>query len=199
MPLWITGAVVLILLGFGGVLACRSGGSATVTPPDQPTGQISGVSDGDIDAMLEALENREAPEPTMGAMCYAPMMLPDTVEYICPVCGEKTLYGSDDTWFLSYGIGTCREDAAFIDGSEMLDAVLDETEYCGSCSPGHEDPAMRLTIRYADGTEVTSEVTQFDLTILRGFLSGELFYVTSNDGTQPLQPHASRIRELLGR
>ena len=199
MPLWITGAVVVILLGFGGVLACRSGGSATVATPDQPTGQIRGVSDGDLNVMLEALENRDSPEPTMGAMCYAPMMIPDTVEYICPVCGEKTVYGYGDTWFLSYGIGTCREDVSFIDGSDMLDATLDETGYCSSCSPDVESPAMRLTIRYPDGTEVTSEVTPFDLTILKGFLSGELFYVTDNDGTEPLLPHAERIRELLGR
>jgi hypothetical protein len=199
MPFWLAGVVICILLGLGGVLACRSGASGVVPTRLNPSGDTARIPDSDLDSMLARLEREIAPEPTSGAMCYAPMALPDTAEYVCPVCGERTIYGWEQAYFLQFEIGQCRESVAALDSSDLLDAVLDESAFCSHCSPGIEQPSMRLTIRYPDGTEVVNEVTQQDLIVLEGFLSGELYYVGDRDSTEPLRPHLDRIRQLLGR
>jgi hypothetical protein len=199
MPFWIAGIVICILLGLGGMLACRSGASAAIPNRQCPAGEIARIPDSDLDAMLARLEREIAPEPTSGAMCYSPMALPDSTEYVCPVCGERTLYEWDQAYFLQFEIGQCREYAAAIDSSDLLDAVLDESAFCSHCSPGVEHPSMRLTIRYPDGSEVVNDVTLQDLTVLKGFLSGELFFVGERESTEPLRPHLDRIRQLLGR
>ena len=56
-------------------------------------------ADADIEARLDALS--KAPPPTTlmpGAMCYEPVMREiekTPAEYICPLCGEKTLFQRD--------------------------------------------------------------------------------------------------------
>jgi len=199
MPMWILGIVVIVLLGLGG-LACRS--SASAAPggdPGRASGEIAALPESAIDSLLARLETEKAPEPTMGAMCYSPVAMSDSNEYVCPVCGERTVYGYDLGWFLQYDLPGCREDAGAIDASDLLDAELDESDFCGHCSPGVEDPALRLAIRYGDGTEIVNEVSRRDLMMLRGFLSGELYFVADREATEPLQPHLERIRQLLGR
>ncbi|MCK5132026.1 MAG: hypothetical protein KAR40_07740 [Candidatus Sabulitectum sp.] len=44
-----------------------------------------------VNFLLARLESEEPPTQTMGVMCYEAMILPSVAEYICPVCGDKTL------------------------------------------------------------------------------------------------------------
>ena len=199
MPLWIAGIVICVLLGIGGVLACRSGASGAVPTRQVPSGETTGMPESELDEMLARLERDSVPEPTMGAMCYSPMALPDSAEYVCQVCGERTLYGWEQAYFLQIEINQCREIAGIIDSSDLLDAVLDESAFCSHCSPGVEHPSMRLVVRYEDGSEVVNDVTLQDLMVLRGFLSGELYYTGERESTEPLRPQVDRIRQLLGR
>lgn len=170
-------------------------------PADIGTGIRSTVSLSmdEIGLLLAVLEKEEAPDPVMGAMCYAPTSEPESAEYICPVCGEKTVYNNYQTWFLGRELYEARRLAELIDDSTEFSVVLDETLYCDYCSEEDgTDPSLVLRVTNDDGLETANRVTLTDLRMLDSFLQGRLYWVTSNDGQQPLREHGERMAELLG-
>jgi hypothetical protein len=157
------------------------------------------LSEGQVLALLDRLESEEAPEPVMGAMCYAVAQYPEVADYICPVCGEKTEYTSSETQFIEWELQGCRRLFDSISGATEFNLELDETRFCGFCSQAEsETPALYLVLTREDGTVVSNQVSQHDLMILESFLRGRLYYMTWNDGQEPLKPYADRIRTLLG-
>jgi len=200
MPIWLTGSILFLALGLGGFMVSKNRSSAidVKTSATVNSEEIVQMPSAKIDSLLSRLEMEEAPDPTMGAMCYAVMAPPDSVDYICPVCGERTLYSGTEAYFFQSDLSRSRDLVVAIDSSDLLDAVMDESSYCSFCDPDAEDPGMVLNIIFQDGSIVQSRVSRFDLTTLSAFLSGELVYRTDNDGTQPLKPYIGRIRELLG-
>ena len=90
-------AAVLLLV----CLLFAGGGCSTRTspgPPPPPIVSVAGMTSLDraaVRAMLKRLA--DAPPPTklaVGAMCYVVSPAPPRVDYICPKCGERTLYDS---------------------------------------------------------------------------------------------------------
>lgn len=156
------------------------------------------LTDEQVLVLLDRLERKPSPDPVMGAMCYGVAAYPEVAEYICPVCGEKTEYTSYDTQFIEYELQVCRRLFDGISAATEMDLVLDETRFCGFCTPSeYHSPGLYLVLAREDGTVVSNQVTEHDLSILESFLRGRLYYFTWNDGQEPLKPHADRIRVLL--
>lgn len=152
-----------------------------------------------IHFMLERLEKEEPPESVFGAMCYTPTVLPDYAEYICPVCGEKTVYAGNLSSFFQWELDAARRLVESIDAHTDFTVELDETPYCDYCSSGEEEsPSLILRVFIESGTETTSSVSITDLRMLDSFLQGRLYWVTSNDSQEPLQDYVDRLRHLLG-
>jgi hypothetical protein len=152
-----------------------------------------------IQLLLAKLENEDPPESVFGAMCYAPMVMPDSAEYICPVCGEKTVYSGNLSSFFQWELDAARRLVESIDAHTDFTVELDETSFCDFCSSEEEEsPSMILRVTSESGTETTSRVSITDLRMLDSFLQGRLFWVTSNDGQEPLKDHIDRMAELLG-
>jgi len=198
-------AIVIALLlstaaAIGAVrLRTKSGNSFNLLDVDVKLSDIGSVSYEEVDILLDRLQSREPPEPVYGAMCYEAVAPPQVAEYTCPVCGEKTLYTEYDTWFIEFELQGCRRIFDEISGASEMDIELDEALFCQVCTPDEgEGPALVLTLTLEDGTVISNRISEFDLRILESFLKGRLYYVTSNDGEQPLKPYAGRIRELLG-
>ena len=198
-------AIVIALLlstaaAIGAVrLRAKSGNSYNLLDMDVKLSDIGSVSYEEVEILLDRLQSREPPEPVYGAMCYEAVASPLVAEYLCPVCGEKTLYTDFDTWFIEFELQGCRRIFDEITGASDMDIELDETLFCQLCTPdASEEPALILTLTLEDGTVISNRVSEFDMRILESFLKGRLFYITSNDGEQPLSPYAGRIRELLG-
>jgi hypothetical protein len=120
-------------------------------------------------------------------------------EYLCPVCGEKSVYDSDwDDWAL-LSIDEARIVFAAVDSLTDFDLRLDETDLCSFCSTdGDSAHTLYLETPRGDGTPHRAAITVEDLRMLEGFFSRSLDYPTSNDGRLPLKPHLGRIREILG-
>jgi hypothetical protein len=157
------------------------------------------ISWSEVEILLDRLETTEAPEPVFGAMCYEMVAAPEVAEYVCPVCGEKTVYADYDTEFIECGLQVCRRVFDGIDEAAEMDIRLDESRLCSSCTPaGDVEQVLFLEVTLEDGSVVRNSVSEYDLRILEGFLRGRLFYYTWNDGQEPLKPHIERIRELLG-
>ncbi len=157
------------------------------------------LSMGQINILLARLEIEEPPEAVMGAMCYEAMAYPSVAEYICPVCGEKTIYNDFQTGFIEWELQGCRRMVDSINVFTEFDVSLDETLFCDFCSESSdEEPALLLRVASTDSTETVNRISVHDLRILESFLQGTLYYTTSNNGEQPLQDYSERIRELLG-
>lgn len=147
--------------------------------------------------MLLRLEREPAPEQIMGAMCYEPVATPDRADYICPVCGGRTLYGYPEGYFIYESLPQIRRIAAELEGNGFFEAALEET-YCCLCHPGEDDRGVTLVIAYSEGDTVRTRASLHDLMILQGFVSGELSYVEFNDARLPLKGHSDRLGTLLG-
>lgn len=190
--------VVLVAAGgYAGLVRMRKGnepsrGWTTVPSPGS-------LSDMELELLLARLENEPAPEPVMGAMCYSPMAIPDSAEYLCPVCGEKTVYHGGLYPFLQWELDLSRRLASSIDAATEMTVQLDETMFCPFCS-GQEgmDPHLVLRVTRNNGEVLENAVTVTDLRMLESFIAGNLHWTTSNEGQQPLRDHAERLAVLLG-
>ncbi len=202
--------VVLIIPAVAGYARIRPGaGSKSITSLDALTSStiaeimpesLMSLSVEQVNFLLSRLEKEEPPQSTMGAMCYQAMAPPATAEYICPVCGEKTLYSDSQTAFIEWELEGCRRLAESINSNTDFEIFLDEGLFCDYCSPdtGEENPEILLRVIYESDMEVVNRVSVIDLMMLDSFLQGNLFYTTSNDAQMPMQNYAGRMRELLG-
>ena len=152
-----------------------------------------------VNLLLERLEREEPPEPVFGAMCYDMMGPPAVAEYICPVCGEKTLYNDFQTAFIEWELQGARRLAESLDASTEFQIILDETLFCDYCSEdSEEETSLILRVLPEQGEEVVNRVSLTDLRKLDSFLQGRLYWLTDNDSQEPLQDYVERLRHLLG-
>lgn len=149
-----------------------------------------------VKLLLERVENEESPEFVMGAMCYAPMAFPERVEYVCPVCGERTFFSFSEAGLLQWDIHAMRRLVEEMKDNSYFEAALLET-FCGNCHPG-EIPGVSLRLVYAMGDTVVTPVTLTDLQMVSALIQGRLSYFTGNDSQAPLKEHADRLRAILG-
>lgn len=212
MPTLVTLAIVIIsgVLLLAGLVGCSKSNGAEQPVPASTVEQsvtadhVASLSAEGLRQRLADLEKAPPPVAKMGAMCYKPIGMPDQQEYICPKCGEKTLYAQSDEkdgqvlWQLSK-LADCRREVKSFPKSDDVTIALDESEFCSHCSPDAESPALVLVVKYKDGrTHRTSSVNTTDLRMLRDFLRGEKSYETFNEGSQPLKEYVPRLREMLG-
>jgi hypothetical protein len=171
--------------------------SGTARPQTAQAALLTAMSKGEVKRLLATIERAQAPEPKMGAMCYRMALPPDRMEYVCPTCGEKTLYEKEVSWTWMHQLDACRR--LFKELPKHDTMTLDESSFCRKCRPGTNAPSLRLVIRYDDRTSnVVSGITSQDLRLLKGLLSGDRSYRTSNEGQVPLKQELPRLRALLG-
>ncbi len=152
-----------------------------------------------INILLARLEREEPPDPVMGAMCYQAMAYPLVAEYICPVCGEKTIYSDLQTGFIEWELQACRRMVESINEYTEFDITLDEILFCDFCSESSdEEPTLLLRVASTDTAETVNSISIHDLRILESFLQGNLYYLTFNESQYPLLDCSDRIRQLLG-
>ena len=207
MPIFIAVLVVALagLLAIGVACSRRSPSSETDAANPQSSSitvkKIKSMSRADLEQMLARIEKRVAPEPRQGAMCYEETIPPERVDYVCTVCGEKTLYAKqwETAVFLERELGDCRRQVGALKRTISMDLRLDERNFCRKCVPEANTNGLALVVRYEDGnTHTCSGVRMEDLLLIRGFLSGKDAYATWNEGEEPIKSRIPRLRELLG-
>ncbi|MCY3019216.1 MAG: hypothetical protein NTW87_09350 [Planctomycetota bacterium] len=184
----------------------EGGNPAPVALPDKG----GGVTRDQVRQRLQELSGASAPKQLkIGAMCYEPMAAPNTADYVCPKCGQKTLYALADsgseqrkaTWEvmarITNELPACRRAAKEISG---LAVELDESQFCKQCSPDVTKPQLVLVVKYPDqaAPHRVTGVTADDLRLVKEFLVGARKHVFSNDGETPLKQHMPRLEQLLG-
>ena len=147
-------------------------------------------------------------------MCYDTAFPPDRIEYVCPSCGEKTLYarkehGEEQTSEVEDNLrATGRDKVRAYDRVEEIakcrgaikdiqgiKAELDESQFCRRCRPNVEDPVLFLKVFYANVSKITPDVRYKDLLLLTDFMQGNPQTLGCR---QALADHLPRLEELLG-
>jgi len=141
-----------------------------------------------------------APAPTnlsMGAMCYKPAAHPQSAEYVCPRCGEKTVYTTEQATVVLWELPAMRR---LVTQVPNLTVTLDEYEFCRHCSPNTIDPRTAIVVQFTgDWTgHVTEGVSTDDLELLKDFMSGSDKHIGSEGRQTPLKDHLDRLEQLLG-
>ena len=205
--LFLAMVLIAVLLTLSGVGA-QNTNSRTRKPHATEVSESDSVKRSDVrKRLLKLSEGRPPHDLSMGAMCYEMAAPPDRMEYICPKCGEKTLYASgkeDDSarlyrgmGFLHWDLPACRRIVEQIKGIQVQ---LDESQFCARCSPDVETPVLVLVVRY----EVEKEphrvegVKLEDLQLLSEFLSGSTKHEGDFGIETPLKDHLERLEQLLG-
>ncbi len=188
---WMT--VLLIALSATGAVA---GIALNQKGPFKVLRMLNGGRDR-VRLLLSRVEREDAPDFVMGAMCYSPVALPDRVEYVCPVCGERTLYGQYEGSFVQWELPAMRRMVEEMAGNVFFDLSLEET-FCSNCAAGDSTGEVRLLVIYAEGDTVRTPVCLNDLQMINGLVRGELSYTQSNDARSPLKNSLDRLRTILG-
>jgi hypothetical protein len=197
--------IIIIVISAAGIIfgafSCNLKNSKTnilnkdISPDDTVKGAYKRIA---IKEKLEALANAPAPtELKQGAMCYAAMLKRDSAEFICPKCGERTLYTGDLGWTVSRELPVSRNLA---DSIPAINLVLDESQFCKKCNPNIEIPQLCINYKLADDASETHicGISPNDLKIMKEFLQGKDKHLTNNDAEVPLKNFLPRLQELFG-
>ncbi len=206
-----TFAGIIALLLLIGCLALAGGCSDQSSCPPPVVVSAKGIQSLDraaIRAMLKRLADATPPDNlAIGAMCYAVMMPPRSADYICPRCGERTLYQESNEKHCIHGIALvvnneipeCRREYAELRKIAGEAVTFDESQFCRKCSPNVTEPKLQFHIMYEDGKpRDISNIRAEDLRILREFLAGRLIHQQANDSQSALKQSLPRLQQLLG-
>ncbi|OGI23182.1 MAG: hypothetical protein A2287_04450 [Candidatus Melainabacteria bacterium RIFOXYA12_FULL_32_12] len=182
---------IIAFVGFTGYTLAKDNNNSTL---DQ-------LSKSEYANKLEQLpQNPNTWEEPVSAMCYDTAAPPDRDQYICPVCGEMTLYSS----FFDIG-GTDLSKISYyrslIKKIKKLDVKLDESELCEKCSPNIETRKLYLLIKPKNHKNLipqrTSDITEEDINLLYEYSEGIKEHSTYY-GKFPIINYKDRLEELLG-
>ena len=206
-------AVTLLLAWLmlaGGGCSCNASEESppTAPPPVVLTEKMKSLDRAAVQKMLKRLANSAPPEKTsIGAMCYKPAGSSDRVDYLCPKCGERTLYvrhrqGLPDdpvVWIVDKELPKCRREFQEL-RKVAYDAIeFDESQFCRKCSPEVTSPRIAIHVTYEGGkARDVEKITANDLRMLREFFAGDLIHHGFQDEETPLQKSLPRLQELLG-
>ncbi|MCX7045273.1 MAG: hypothetical protein NTX50_07320 [Candidatus Sumerlaeota bacterium] len=191
--------LLLMLIG----VACgksRQSSFASLPPGAQVTAQsIQSLSSEEVGRMLSRLEKQSGRYDSMiGASCYIMSPPPDRADYICPVCGEKTLYTSNSAHLIPR-LGSFRSKFEALSQRKEAQFALDESSLCMKCRPEAKVRALMLKVTYANGARHEEPLQSVDeLQMLKGFLDGLCIYNDSWGNVASLCGQAPRLRALLG-
>ena len=200
--------IAFIIAGVSFFMIFNSGQSSQAKSAVEITASGTPVCEPDPSESKEALINRlkslaQKPAPknlNMGAMCYDMADPPDRAEYVCPVCGSKTLYANKDNsdipQFIERDLASCRQIAKSI---TKVKVVPDESQFCRKCKPNVKKPQLCLTIHYPDQSKHSAcKISEEDMNLLSEFFSGSDKHKLDNDEELPLKDYIKRLEELLG-
>jgi hypothetical protein len=159
-----------------------------------------------IEEKIKRLAETSPPENlSFGAMCYIKTIVQyDTREYVCPICGEKTIYGKNvNTNKFEYidgifwEIDACRREIEKVKG---INIKLDESQFCKHCSPEIKNPELCLLVNIANLNDTTKvcNISYMEIRYIHEFLNDQLVHKGERESETPLINNIPRIKELLG-
>lgn len=161
-------------------------------------------------ALLRKLADTPAPKvEVICALCYAIADPPHRADYVCPSCGERTLYDDGEKkWYqilgkqryaeeVECGIPACRCEFQELQKLAGDKITFDESQFCRKCCPDIQEPKLVLHVNYTgDEPHDVVDIDADDISLIRDFLEGKL--VHGGLDKIPLKERLPRLQELLG-
>jgi hypothetical protein len=203
----ITAIAIIILAAFFGFSKGHTETKKTLTKEKSAVIALSqSMKISEIKERLTELAKNPPPEKlSMGAMCYDMAFALPKNEYICPECGEKTLYTAEEGPRTSGSAVPVRRDIPecrrIIKQIKGLHIELDEKEFCAKCSPDLKDePKLCLIVRYQDKEKPhrAERITSEDLVLVQELVSGKDKHKGEQGAETPLKDYLERLQKLLG-
>ena len=164
------------------------------------SGTLDAATRQEVDRLLDKIAKSPPPENlSFGAMCYATIGPPMREEYVCPVCGTKTLYTSKEErkgFYEIVHVFSYREQCETL-RKLGWDVKLDESFLCSKCRKPEQSKDFFIVVTI-DGKTTRTKMQRDDLTKLIAFAKKERVWKTRQDMEIPLKKELPRIRELLG-
>jgi hypothetical protein len=190
------------------VVASAEEGTGKGEKPEESSDDTASVQEAEVDTTkyltraeierrLRVLAENPAPADLriIGAMCYD-VTSPTCATYVCPKCGERTLYSGRWTYIVWSTIPGCRR---IVKTLAQIPIELDEAQFCKKCSPKIESPELCLLVRFK-GEETHHRICNIsleDVTLLSEFLEGKDRHVHWNARESALKSHIDRLEEIL--
>lgn len=204
----IVALLFIILMVFGCSRNTTNSGDHEDKPPVVREESDTPMTRAQIAQKLQELANSKPPKDlSMGAMCYSMMAPPDKAEYVCPRCGDKTLYSGAHAGIVNSQLPYQRRLVNAISHGDSekqiskLTMELDETEFCSKCCVGSvSDPKAELVIRYR-GEEKPIRikgVNNEDLLLIHELISNKRTHSGSFGRETPLKKHIKQLYKVLG-
>ncbi len=201
----IAGFVILIVCLVLATPGCSGGraaedGQPGAKPPVVSAGEMQVLDRDAVRAMLKKVADSPPPQSLkMGAMCYDMAGPPQRADYVCPKCGERTLYEQGMAGIVEWQLPACRRELAELKKATGEAAALDESQFCRKCSPDAKEPKLALNLKYQGGQKSSvAGVTPMDIRLVREFLTGKMVHQGEQDRETAMKDHLPRLKELLG-
>jgi hypothetical protein len=207
--------VCLLLSGSRGFSQTTAGPPGkTDKPPAATTAEkIKSLDREQVRDLLKKLVNTPAPKDLKSsfAMCYNTAPPPTRADYVCPKCGERTVYDAGDNVppleradrdtipIVQWEIAACRRKMKGLQKVAGDAMSLDEAQFCRKCSPKVNAPKLVLHVKYkGEKPRDIENIESEDLRLLQDFLAGKS--VTEDDAgcKSLLKDDLPRLQELLG-
>jgi len=194
--MWINALFIVIIfivafLGFTGYSLAKENVNTNNSEIEQLSRSELANKLGQLPSKQELLED------PVGAMCYDTAAPLNRIQYICPICGEMTVYHST----FGDNIDELPTYLLLISKIKKIDVKLDESQFCKKCSPNVTSPQYGLLVKYGNNKEAhkTSNITEEDINLIYEFSEGMKEHTTlySND-KRPIKEYKERLEELLG-
>jgi len=157
------------------------------------------LSKAEILKKLKELKNKPIPtELSTGAMCYKVAMPPDRIDYICPVCGEKTLYLKNPAFPILKELPSMR---SLVKPLEKYGIVLDERALCKKCQTQTSEKTVCLIIPYLENVNQPHKkcpIRDHELKLLNDFFNGKDKYANEYDVETPLVNYLQNLYKIFG-
>ena len=188
------------LLWLAGAARAKDRAPGNTEASAMATNAIKSLSRSEIRQKLKKLSETPPPKDLKpGACCYDMAGPPNRAEYVCPKCGEKTLYTNAVAMAVGWELPTARRTLKEVQKLSGPGIALDESQFCRKCSPTITDPKLVLQIFYDSGQPHTVVgMSSRDLQLLQEFFRGTFVHDEGPRGEVPLKNYEKRLQELLG-
>lgn len=205
----ISGLIVFLLFFFLAFSGCRGLSKFDIPKSNSPVSVIQPAATPSLitsnltrEEIAQRLKKLAVSKPSNQieciATCYKMASNPVRSEYVCPKCGEKTLYNSYAGIVLR-DIPECRRLVKEIK-IKGLNIELDDSEFCKKCNSGIKNPQLSLIVKYSGEKAVhrVKGVAKNDLKLIWEFVEGRDKHFDEKNNQTSLKNHIPRLQELLG-